>query len=185
MAGNRNHYEKAFSGWLAASGVQAMGVDERARPRLADRELKNFDFLVNGPDAVYALDLKGRRGTPWITQDDLFSLMAWRRVGAGALTPALVFAFYCTGPDLPSRLRQLPALRLDLATGTYLFSCLGLADTQRLARPRSRRWHTYGFEWAAFCKAVQPIDQILLGAANTPASKLHTGFELATAPAWR
>lgn len=171
MAGDRNHYEKAFSGWLVASGLQSMGIDERARPRLPGRDLKNFDFLVNGAQAVYALDLKGRRGTPWITQDDLFSLMAWRRVARGALEPALVFAFYMPGlpgTELPARFHNLPALRLDLTTGIYLFSSLSLESAQRLARRRSRRWNTYGFEWAAFCKAARPVNELLLGTNQGP-----------------
>ena len=61
MAGARNHYEVAFSSLLSQAGGAAICVDESRRPRFDARELKNFDFLVNGPRHVWALDLKGRR----------------------------------------------------------------------------------------------------------------------------
>ena len=161
MAGDRNHYERAFTGWLNRRRLTAMGVDERARPHVQGRRLKNFDFLVNGAGRVYALDLKGRRGTPWITRDDLFSLMAWRGLFKGAAEPALLFAFYAPGPKTPSRLRDLPGPEHREGSGMYRFCVLALEDAQRLARPRSARWNTYGFEWKAFCKAARPADTLL------------------------
>lgn len=165
MAGLKNHYERAFSAWLNDCGLEALGVDERTRPIFAGRELKNFDFLVNGADRVFALDLKGRRSSPWITQDDLFSLMSWRSVLRGAAEPALLFAFYAPGPELPARLRALPALEHREPSGIYRFALLHIEDAQRLARERSAAWHTYGFEWGAFCRAVVPADKLLLPAS--------------------
>lgn len=161
MAGTRNHYERAFSGWLAASGVQAMAVDERRRPVVETRRLKNFDFLVNGYESVLALDLKGRRHSPWITRDDLYSMMAWRGLLRERVEPAFLFAFYAVGGNPASRLAELPALCYAVPGGVYRFALLWLEDAQRLARPRSAQWGTYGFQWAAFCRAVRPLDQLV------------------------
>jgi hypothetical protein len=161
MAGSRNHYEKAFSSWLTQHGVMAAGVDERVRPDVGGRRLKNFDFLVSGADAVFAIDVKGRRGSPWITRDDLFSLMAWDRLLDGAAQPALLFAFYAPGARLPARMNDVPAMDHVAETGTYRFCLLRIEDAQRLARPRSTRWGTYGFEWKAFCRAALPVDALL------------------------
>jgi hypothetical protein len=110
---------------------------------------------------VFALDVKGRRGSPWITRDDLFSLMAWQKLLKGAAEPALLFAFYTPGPEVPSRLREVPAFSHVESTGIYRFCLLRLEDAQRLARPRSERWGTYGFEWKAFCRAALPADALL------------------------
>lgn len=161
MAGTRNHYERAFSGWLSASGVRALAVDERRRPVVESRRLKNFDFLVNGYQCVLALDLKGRRHSPWITRDDLYSMMAWRGLLRDRVEPAFLFAFYAGSGAPASRLTDLPALRYTVPGGVYRFALLWLEDAQRLARPRSAQWGTYGFQWAAFCRAVLPLDQVV------------------------
>ncbi|MBE7490961.1 MAG: HYExAFE family protein [Planctomycetes bacterium] len=162
MAGNRNHYERAFTGWLAGHGIQALAVDERRRPVVESRLLKNFDFLVNGAQSVLALDLKGRRGTPWITGDDLFSAMAWRNLLAGRVQPAFLFAFFSPAGRFSARVEALPATTHGQDCGTYRFCLLWLDDAQRLARRRSASWGTYGFEWAAFARAVTPAAEALL-----------------------
>lgn len=162
MAGTKNHYERAFSNWLACHGVQAMAVDERRRPVLQSRVLKNFDFLVNGADTVLALDLKGRRGSPWITQDDLFSLMAWRGLLGGRVEPALLFAFYSVDGSFSPRMADLPANVHHEPCGAYRFVILRLDDAQRLARPRSVKWRTYGFQWRAFADSAIAADQLIL-----------------------
>lgn len=164
MAGQGNHYERAFGSWLTGQGVNVLAVDERRRPVVQGRVLKNFDFLVQGADTVLALDVKGRRGTPWITGDDLFSLMAWRGLLGGAIEPALLFAFYAPGPDLPPRFAQLHATLHREAAGLYAFTILGLSDAQRLARPRSARWNTYGFQWRAFTRAARDAAELVLPA---------------------
>lgn len=164
MAGNRNHYERAFSSWLAGHGIQALAVDERRRPVVEGRVLKNFDFLVNGAQSVLALDLKGRRGSPWITRDDLFSAMAWRNLLTGSVQPAFLFAFFSATARFTPRVDALAATTHTQECGAYRFCLLGLDDAQRLARPRSASWGTYGFEWAAFARAVTPADAALVPA---------------------
>src|SRR5438552_3303829 len=98
MAGARNHYEVVFSSLLTISGGDALCVDEARRPRFDARELKNFDYLVNGPRQVWAVDLKGRRGTPWVTRTDLFSMLSWLRHFAAARAndtqTGFVFSFF-------------------------------------------------------------------------------------------
>lgn len=155
--GDRNHYERTFSA-LIAPCTHALRVDEHVRPVLRGLELKNFDYLVNGHDRVWALDLKGRLGSPWISRTDLFSLMSWRRLLGGAIEPALLFTFFARDGALRAGLR---AYLHHTPAGVYGFALLRLADAQLLARPRSRRWGTLGFEWKAFCRAALPADQCL------------------------
>lgn len=164
MAGHRNHYECAFSAWLESHGVKALAVDERRRPVVGSRVLKNFDFLVNGAQSVLALDLKGRRGTPWITRDDLFSAMAWQGLLGGSVHPAFLFAFFSPTGRFTPRVEALQAAWHTQDCGAYRFCLLALEDAQRLARPRSASWGTYGFEWAAFARAVTPADEAILPA---------------------
>ena len=161
MAGTKNHYEMTFSGLLVDAGVHAFAVDETRRPVLNGVQLKNFDFMVNGLDAVWALDLKGRRDRPWITRTDLFSMMGWRTLLQGKANPAFLFAFFTRTFESPGRLLQLDATLHETPGGEYRFCLLGLEDTQRLARPRSERWGTFGFEWNAFRRAATPLDTIL------------------------
>lgn len=161
MAGTKNHYEMTFSGLLVEAGVRAFAVDEARRPVLNGVQLKNFDFLINGLDTVWALDLKGRRGRPWITRTDLFSMMGWRTLLQGKAEPAFLFAFFTRSFESPGRLLQLHATVHETPAGEYRFCVLGIDDAQRLARPRSERWGTFGFEWNAFTRAVTPLDTIL------------------------
>lgn len=170
MAGSRNHYERAFAGWLTETGLAALAVDERHRPVIGSRRLKNFDFVINGCRQVYALDLKGRRASPWITADDLFSMMAWRGLLAGAIEPAFLFGFFHPAAKPAGRLADLSAMVLVKPSGTYRFCVLGLDDTQRLARPRSARWNTYGFEWAAFARHARAVDALLVNQADQAAT---------------
>ncbi|MBZ0137455.1 MAG: HYExAFE family protein [Planctomycetes bacterium] len=161
MAGTKNHYEMTFSGLLVEAGVKAFAVDETRRPVLNGVQLKNFDFLVNGTDAVWALDLKGRRDRPWITRTDLFSMIGWRSLLNNKAVPGFLFAFFTRAFESPGRLLQLDSTLHETPGGEYRFCILSIDGAQRLARPRSERWGTFGFEWSAFVRAVQPLDSIL------------------------
>lgn len=161
MAGAKNHYEMTFSGLVADAGVRAYAVDEARRPVLNGVQLKNFDFLVNGLDSVWALDLKGRRDRPWITRTDLFSMMGWRTLLQGKAEPAFLFAFFTRQFESPGRLIQLESTLHETPGGDYRFCVLGIDDAQRLARPRSERWGTFGFEWNAFVRAATPLDLLI------------------------
>lgn len=161
MAGDKNHYEMTFSGLLVEAGVRAMAVDETRRPVLNGVQLKNFDFLVNGLDAVWALDLKGRRDRPWVTRTDLFSMMGWKTLLGATAEPAFLFAFFHPPHANPGRSAQLEATLHETPGGVYRFCVLGIDAAQRIARPRSEKWGTFGFDWHAFSRAVQPLDAIL------------------------
>ena len=161
MAGDKNHYELAFSGLLVEAGVRAMAVNEARRPVLNGIELKNFDFLVNGLDAVWALDLKGRHDRPWITRTDMFSMMGWATLLRGAARPAFLFSFFRRAHEVSGRLATLDATVHETPGGVYRFCALVIEDAQRIARPRSERWGTFGFEWNAFARAVRPLDAML------------------------
>jgi hypothetical protein len=161
MAGDRNHYEMAFSGLLVDAGIQAMAVDETRRPVLNGIELKNFDFLVNGSDAVWALDLKGRRDRPWITRTDLFSMMGWATLLGASARPGFLFSFFRRIDQPAGRAASLPATVHETPGGVYCFCVLPIEQAQRIARPRSEKWGTFGFEWQAFAGAVLPLDALL------------------------
>ncbi|CAG0931926.1 hypothetical protein PLCT1_01928 [Planctomycetaceae bacterium] len=157
MAGERNHYEIAFSAFLREAGVTALAVEERRRPTLDGLVLKHFDFLVNGSDSVWALDLKGRRGTPWLTRTDIFSMLGWQQLLRRKAQPAFVFAFCGSS----ARLNDLDATEYATPSEFYRFTLLSLEDAQRLARPRSKRWGTLGFEWKAFTRHAQALEKFL------------------------
>src|SRR5688572_1936685 len=157
MAGERNHYEIAFSSFLHGAGVPALAVEERRRPTLNGLVLKHFDFLVNGATDVWALDLKGRRGTPWLTRTDVFSMLGWQTLLRSKARPGFVFAF-AGGSE---RLRDLDATPFSTPGANYRFVLLTLEDAQRLARPRSRKWGTLGFEWRAFCRHARPLEEFI------------------------
>jgi len=161
MAGDKNHYELAFGGLLLAAGVRALAVDETRRPVLKGIELKNFDFLVSGREHVWALDLKGRRDRPWITRTDLFSMMGWSALMKGCARPAFLFSFFRPVHAPAGRLLELPASVHETPGGVYRFCVLPIEQAQRLARPRSSKWATYGFQWSAFARAVAPLEEIL------------------------
>ena len=161
MAGDKNHYEMAFSGLLVEAGVTALAVDESRRPVLNGVQLKNFDFLVNGLDAVWALDLKGRRDRPWITRTDLFSMMGWKSLLAGSACPGFLFSFFRGVHEVPGRVASLDATVHETPGGSYHFCLLPIDAAQRIARPRSEKWGTFGFDWVAFARAIQPLDAVL------------------------
>ena len=160
MAGDRNHYERTFSGLLLERGRQALAINDARRPVLRGRELKNFDFLINGARRVWAVDLKGRRGSPWITRGDLFSMMGWRSIFDGRAEPAFVFAFFEPAGQVRRLFRELDATRRETPAGVYYLCLLEIQDAQRLARPRSARWGTFGFERAAFKRHAYSLERI-------------------------
>lgn len=137
-------------------------MQEHRRPIMAGRELKNFDFLVNGPSRVWALDLKGRRGTPWITRTDLFSMLGWQSLFADRADTGFIFGFFTPLNMRPRGCGKLAATLVHTPAGDYRFCLLDIAAAQRLARPRSRRWATFGFEWDAFAAAVRPLEGTIL-----------------------
>jgi len=161
MSGQRNHYEKVFSGLMLDLGVQALAIEQPRRPVLDGIELKNLDFLINGRDRVWGLDLKGRRDRPWITRADLFSLLGWRRLLPATVSPALLFAFFTPAGESPGRVLELPATLCERPAGDYRFCLLPLDAAQLLARPRSPKWGTFGFDWPAFAANVRALDDIL------------------------
>ncbi|MHC4839488.1 MAG: HYExAFE family protein [Planctomycetota bacterium] len=162
MAGDRNHYEIALSGWLVRKDVQAMSVDETVRPWMAGRQLKNFDYLINGHSNVLALDLKGRQGRPWITRTDLFSMMGWQTLFKGAAECGFAFSFYTPKGESVGRLHELDASLLLAPIGEYRLCVLSIEDAQRLARLRSPKWGTFDFEWKAFVGEARPLFPMIL-----------------------
>lgn len=161
MFGTKNHYEHALSGWLIEAGVRALSVEQARRPVLHGVTLKNFDVMVEGPDQVLALELKGRRDRPWVSRTDLFSMMGWQTLLRGKAEPAFLFSFFTPLHALPGRVANLPCTRHETPAGVYRYSLLDLADAQRLAKPRSAGWATLDFEWGAFARAVQPLHEVL------------------------
>ena len=163
MAGSRNHYEIAFSSLLCSTGSTAMSVEEIRRPVIAGRELKNFDFLVNGPREVWALDLKGRRGTPWITRTDLFSMLGWQTQFNAKARTGFVFGFFApAGATFTRGVAALPSSLVSTPAGDYRFCLIDIETAQRLVQPRSRRWGTFGFDWKSFAAAAKPLEGIIL-----------------------
>lgn len=161
MFGAKNHYESALSGLLLEAGVQALAVEQARRPVFRGVTLKNFDLMLNGFEAVYALELKGRRERPWISRADLFSMMGWRALMRESAVPAFLFAFYTPPFALPGRLIDLPTTPHETPAGVYRFCLLSIDEAQRLARPRSESWGTFGFEWNAFARAATPLESII------------------------
>lgn len=161
MFGAKNHYEQAFSGWLIETGVRALAVEQARRPVYQGVTLKNFDVLVEGADGVLALDVKGRRDRPWVSRTDLFSMMGWNSLLQGKAQPGFLFAFYTPMHALAGRVADLACTRHETPAGVYRYCLLGLADAQRLAKPRSASWATLDFEWGGFARAVMPLDTLL------------------------
>jgi hypothetical protein len=148
MAGDKNHYELAFSGLLVDAGVRALAVDEARRPVLNGIELKNFDFLVNGLDAVWALDLKGRRDRPWITRTDMFSMMSWATLLKHSARPAFVFSFFRRAHEAAGRVAALNATIHETPGGVYRFCVL------TIERSGSNGTHSreVSCRWMRFCR---------------------------------
>jgi hypothetical protein len=162
MAGERNHYEAAFSSLLAASGARALALHEGRRPVWQGRELKHFDFLVNGRSSVLALDLKGRRESPWVTRTDLFSMLGWRSLLAGKAEPGFAFAFFTQpGEEPPRAWADVATTAHATPAGVYRFTVLALEDAQRIARPRSARWGTLGFDWSDFTRVARSLESLV------------------------
>ncbi len=155
MAGTSNHYELAFAGWLNRHAIRAMSIAESRRPVCDGRHLKKFDFLVDSGPHVWGIDLQGRKGTPWITRDDLFSMMGWQGLLEGKIQPAFVFAF------LGDSMKGLAATHFETPAGIYRFCLLSLNSAQRLANPRSERWRTLGFSARAFIREAIPLAEAL------------------------
>lgn len=156
-----NHYERAFSSLLEREGIRHLRPSDARRPVRDGRKLKSFDFLVDGASEVWVVELKGRKGSPWITRGDLFSLMGWQTTFGPTARVALIFAFRTSPGETPRRLRDLAATCIDTPAGRYHFCLLDLHEVQLLARPRSERWGTCGFGARGFSRAARSLDELL------------------------
>ena len=147
MANRDNHYEAAFEAYLQARRVAYVAVNEQRRSRIAERSLKNVDFLVSPADgATLLIDIKGRRFPSgqrskqywrnWSTWDDLQSLARWQdRLGQGAVA-MLTFAFHVVADRSPTPADQLFSFRDQ----SYAFLAVRIADYIQGLRPLSAKW---------------------------------------------
>jgi hypothetical protein len=84
-------------------------------------------------------------------------MLGWQQLLRGRAQPAFVFAFCGSN----ARLNDLDATEYVTPSERYRFTLLSLEDAQRLARPRSKRWGTLGFEWKAFTRHARPVHRFL------------------------
>ena len=114
-----NRYELAFERFLRSARAPYLANRQERRFQLENgKTLKNFDFVVTGPDgANWIVDVKGRRfpggcATPkywknWTTRDDLVGLLRWEEIlGAGSSAyrdrSLFVFAYWVVGDKKPA-----------------------------------------------------------------------------------
>jgi hypothetical protein len=85
MANRDNHYEAAFEEYLRERGVPYVAVDEARRSVLSGGgSLKSLDFIVSAPEAMWLVDVKGRRFPSGDEQKQYWKNCACRIPGAAS-----------------------------------------------------------------------------------------------------
>lgn len=132
----------------------------------AGRALKSFDFVVYGEGTNLLLDIKGRKiarrpgGTAsrsrldsWATQDDIDSLLTWRRLFGAGFDAALVFVYWCDDQPPDGLFQEVFAHRERwyAVRAVLLDAYLGAMKT------RSAKWKTVHVPVDEFERISQPF----------------------------
>lgn len=182
MSGTRQHYERAFEGYLRRYGIPYVLVDdakravlpEGARAALIDgvgheRRLKSFDAVVYGERHHLLVEVKGRRvdlrrGGPgrresWATMDDVRSLSVWEGLFGEGFGAVLVFMYWLDGPAVLSGESGLHRFEGRV----YACRAVRLGDYTREMKVRSPRWGTVDLPSEAFDRIAGPVLGLLEG----------------------
>ena len=151
-----NRYEQAFERFLRSARAPYLSNRQARRFQLGGgKTLKNFDFVVAGPNgANWIVDVKGRRfpgglASPrywknWTTRDDLVGLLRWDEIlGGGSAAyrdrSLFVFAYWVVGDKKPA-----PPERLFRWRGAeYAFFAVPVKMFLSEARHISPKWGTF------------------------------------------
>lgn len=159
------------------------------RPGLrAGRALKSFDFVVYGEGTNLLLDIKGRkvarkpggasaarsRLDSWATQDDIDSLLTWRRLFGAGFDAALVFVYWCDDQPPDGLFQEVFAHRERwYAVRTVLLDAYLAA-----MKTRSAKWRTVHVPVDEFERISQPF----CGSGGGPGGDLGLGHRSGPRP---
>ncbi len=194
MGQRRSEYERAFEAHLRQVGTPYVSVNEARRALLPEgarldlecgvgddgeplrSTLKNFDFVVYGPETHLLVDVKGRkigarraRGScapgrleSWVTEDDVESLGVWESVFGEGFKAAFVFLYQCEAQPPAALFQEI----FEHQGRWYAVRAVGLDAYRESMKQRSLRWRTVHVPTAAFERISQPLCGVIEPSIN-------------------
>lgn len=161
--GNHSHYEVMFEYFLRKNQVLYIAVDEKRKPIVDEKPIKNFDFIVSSFNGKYLVDIKGKIFAPnvwdnWVTEDDLSGLKVWGN-HFNAFVPLLVIP-YLVKEDHIHHLKDYADIRKH-ENKTYGIVAVTLAEFYTHARPRSKTWKAIYVDKYTFMKICKPLSHFI------------------------
>ena len=163
-----NHYEAAFEAYLRDRGLGYVAVDEAKRTVLGEKDVKNVDFIVVGPEsAKLVVDVKGRKfpsGTSlaswqnWTEAEDIDGLDRWASHFGAGFRGLLAFVYEIQPPYI---LADTTPDYFGFRHRHYLVRGIAVAEYRRHMRQRSPKWNTVHLPAAEFRKIVKPFSAFL------------------------
>lgn len=180
MAHRRDHYDRAFEGFLRARRIPYVAVDEARKTLLprggapdTDPALKSFDFVIYGEAGNLLVDVKGRRvsgrGTrleSWVTLDDVESLGRWEALFGAGFEAAFVFMYWWREQPADALYQEV----VEHQGQWYALRSVRVGDYARVMKQRSARWRTVDVPSREFARISHPFVGQAFGAGGGAAS---------------
>lgn len=167
--GKRNHYEKAFQGWLDDGGVAYVLVGQEKRAIFSRAKIKSFDMMLYPMDRrVFLAEVKGRKFEGddlrkkaamqcWVKMDDVDGLARWQEVFGKGFGGAFVFVYEITKLDVEAGESEI----FEFDGRRYVFYLIELDDYRRSMVLRSPKWRTVTLTADGFREYAKEASELL------------------------
>ncbi len=148
-----------FEHYLRENQILYIAVDEKRKPLVDARSIKNFDFIVSSFNGKFLVDVKGKKFESrvwdnWVHEDDLTGLRVWGN-HFNAFVPLLVIPYLVDG-DIDEELKRISDFR-SYGGKTYAIVAVTLADFYSHAKSRAKKWKAIYVDKNNFKKIAKPL----------------------------
>lgn len=157
--GHHVHYEIMFEDFLRDNQILYIAVDEKRKPLIDKKSIKNFDFIVSSFNGKFLIDIKGKKFSSriwdnWVHEDDLTGLRVWGN-HFNAFVPLLVTSYLVEG-KIDEDLERISDIRIH-GDKTYAIVAVTLADFYSHAKSRAKKWKAIYVDKNNFKKIAKPL----------------------------
>lgn len=158
------HYEVMFEHFLRENEILYIAIDEKKRPLVDGKSVKNFDFIVSSFNGKFLVDIKGkefshRRWENWVHESDLTGLRVWGN-HFNAFIPLLVIPYLVDNDKDESLLQKYADIR-KFKNHTYAILAVTLSDYYSRAKRRAKKFDAIDVKTEEFKKICKPISYFI------------------------
>ena len=166
---HRAIYERVFETILREHQIPYIAINDRKRPIVHNKKIKNFDFIVYSKNGKYLVDTKGtlfpyemKSGyriywENWIKKEDSDGLLFWQQVFGGEFISLLAYVYLLADLHAASLFKDI------YEDGSNLFGLVAitLSDYMVNRTMRAERWDAIYVPKEIFGSLVKPLSYFL------------------------